>query len=271
MYKMNDLKEDVFKIIKKAGESVLSYYESDYEVVVKKNDTPVTQADIDSNKIIIKGLEKFENYGVLSEELTDDKIRLDKEFVWIIDPMDGTKDFIEKTGDFTIMIGLVKNGDPIFGAIYKPVDDILYYGIKGEGAFIKKGNEEPKALKVSKIDKIADFKILTSRFHLSDLEKDFADKFKIKDFVPRGSSIKVCNIAEGKAEVNFNPSNKTWEWDVCASDIILSEAGGKLTDMNGDKIIYNKDNPRNENGYIATNGLTHKQVVKEVKKINEKN
>lgn len=265
---MKDIKqilEHVIKTIKQAGEAAMFYYEKDYEIKDKGGDSPVTDADLASEKVILEEIKKYD-FGILSEETTDDKKRLGKERVWLIDPMDGTKDFIDKTGEFTIMIGLVENGKSILGAVYQPVEDILYFAVQGQGAFKQVGKRKPEMIKVSKQDSMSEISMLSSRFHRSDLEIEIAEKNKIKKFITCGSAgLKICKIAEGVADLNVNPSNKTWEWDMCAADIILSEAGGKLSDISGNNFKYNKKNPRNLNGYVASNGLICEELNKCIK------
>ena len=251
---------EIIGIIKKAGTEALSLYTQEYEIKHKGPDSPVTQADIESNNLIMARLQKF-NYGILSEETIDDGSRLQERRVWIVDPLDGTSDFIDKTGEFTIMIGLVEQGRPILGAVYQPVMDTLYYGIKGGGSFSRIGDEESVALRVSAETDLGKFTMLSSRFHRSELEISFAKKLGINNFITRGSSLKICQIAAGQGELNFNPSNMTWEHDICAADIILSEAGGRLTDMDGRIFTYNKSNPRNERGYVASNGAVHEAII----------
>jgi len=263
--------EDVIAVIKEAGRTVLSFYNSgDYEVKYKSAHNPVTRADLESNRIILAGLEKY-GYGLLSEETADDGSRLKKSRVWIVDPLDGTRDFIEKTGEFTVMIGLVENGKPVLGVVYRPAGSVLYYATKHGGAFRRTGEGGAVRLKVSTKTDLSKFAMLSSRFHRSKAEIKFAARFGIKDFIDRGSSLKICQIAAGEGELNFNPSDKTFEWDICAADIILSEAGGRLTDANGQEFSYNKKDPGNKSGYAASNGVKHDFIISSLKELLKKN
>lgn len=189
----------------------------------------------------------------------------------MIDPLDGTKDFIQQTGEFTIMAGLVQidkgnNYLPVLGVICRPVADTLYFAVKGQGAYKMENGEIINRIKVSPETKGRNLVMLTSRNHTSELERQVAINMGIAKIISLGSSLKACQVAEGKGHVNFNPSAKTWEWDVCASDIIISEAGGKFTDCQGNTITYNKKDPRNKQGYLATNGLLHEEVAEKIKK-----
>jgi len=264
-----EILEKVIITAKKAGQVALSFYNSDYEIKDKGGDSPLTQADLEANKIILESLSDF-GFGILSEEKEDSSERLEKDRAWIIDPLDGTKDFINKTGEFSIMIGLVekvgKVFEPVLGVVYLPAQDLFYYASKGRGAFKKEGGKNEERIGVSHKDNFSDFKMVGSRFHSSDLEEELFQKLGFKNRVPCGSvGVKVCKIAEGGAELNLNSSDKTWEWDVCAPDAILREAGGIITDLDGNHFSYNKKDPRNLKGYIASNGLAHQRLIKEIK------
>lgn len=269
MQDIHKLFEEVLPIITQAGEKILSYYGQVEDMKTKGEDSPVTRADLESNKILIKGLQKF-GYPILSEESSDDKSRLVTERVWIIDPLDGTKDFLQETGEFTVMVGLVDKNEkgkhrPVLGVVYQPVSKIFYCAIKGGGAWARHEEIKPRRLRVSTEDNWSNVTLLTSRHHSTDLEKEIANKLNIPNIATYGSSLKACLIAEQKGHINLNPAPFTWEWDVCASDIIIHEAGGRFTDSQGEKIMYNKDNPKNEKGYLASSGTLHDAILEQIK------
>lgn len=258
--KDKEILNQVLNVIKQAGEEVMSFYNKDYQIKDKGNDSPVTEADLASEKIILKGLSKHD-YGVLSEETEDDKARLKKERVWIIDPLDGTKDFINKTGDFTIMIALVEKSRPILGVVYQPAKDILYYAIEGKGAYGQIKDQGAKKINVSKVSDVSKARFLGSRFHKSEMETRVAKEFNITRIIPCGSiGLKAVLIASDRADINLNPSNHPQEYDICAADIILHEAGGRLTDLKGKRYKYNQDDPH-IHGYVASNGIIHDQII----------
>jgi 3'(2'), 5'-bisphosphate nucleotidase len=266
----NDLLQIAIKVSKKAGQTILDFYGKEYKLKYKKDNSPLTSADLASNKIIISILRKTQ-IPILSEEDEDKKNtqRFGSDYVWIVDPLDGTKDFINQTGEFTVMIALVekqknKKYRPILGIIYKPLDDDLYYALENKSAWLKHGIEKTQQIKVSQKTKNDFLTMLTSRSHSTDLEKEIAIKFNVKKTIAKGSSLKACFVAEGEGEFNFNPSSKTQEWDVCASDIIIHEAGGKFTDTKGNLINYNKKNTANKNGYLVSNGLIHDDIIFEI-------
>jgi len=267
---LNILLAKVIGITKQAGEKVLSFYGQDLVVQNKNNNenTPVTKADLASNEIIIKELRKF-NLPILSEEGVDDADRFDSDLVWIVDPLDGTKDFIQETGEFTIMIGLVeKQADrtyrPVLGVIYRPVTKEIYYALENGGAWLLGGDNKLQKLKVSEEKTSANMQMLTSRNHATDLENNVAEKLGISKIKTYGSSLKACLIADKEGHLNFNPVPFTWEWDVCASDIIIYEAGGKFTDTRGELFNYNKKDPKNRNGYLASSGSVHDEIIKNI-------
>ena len=143
MEKSNELKIAI-EIAKEAGELLLQYYDTELSIETKENNTPVSNADLATNDFILKKLREHFPYSILSEESVDDNNRLGKEFVWLVDPLDGTKDFIEKTGEFTVVIGLVQNNQLIMGVVYRPTTKELYYAQKGKGAFMEVGGIEKR-------------------------------------------------------------------------------------------------------------------------------
>ena len=254
------------KAVKNAGAAILDIYEKNYETSTKKDDSPITEADLKSNEIIKEILSKTEHH-ILSEEDKDDHTRLSKETIWIVDPLDGTSDFIDKTGEFTVMIALVKNKLPILGVIAWPTENTIFAAQKDQGAF-RYSDGEWRKISVTKVTELSNCRAVGSRHHLSEKEKKFIEKLKIQNFTSIGSSLKVGKISSGEAEAYITTTNKMKEWDSAASHCIISEAGGKMTDMNGDEITYNNEIVNHQNGILVTNGLIHNKIVEEFKKLN---
>ncbi|MGH1567002.1 MAG: 3'(2'),5'-bisphosphate nucleotidase CysQ family protein [Nitrosopumilus sp.] len=250
---------------KEAGNAIMEIYHGKFETSKKNDDSPITDADIKSNEII-KGILSQTKHVILSEEDKDDQSRLSKNIVWIVDPLDGTSDFIDKTGEFTVMIALIKDKKPILGVIGWPTEKTLFVAQKGSGAFRFSG-EEWKKITVTNIEDLSKCRAVGSRHHLSDKEKSFIKKLGIKDFTSVGSSLKVGMISSGEAEAYITTTNKMKEWDSAASYCIISEAGGKMTDMMGNDITYNNKDVYHQNGILATNRLIHENIVKEFKKL----
>jgi len=248
-----------------AGNKILEIYQSDYEISTKNDDSPITDADLRSNEVIKKILSQAE-HDILSEEDKDDLARLSQEMIWIIDPLDGTSDFIDKTGEFTVMIALIKNKKPILGVIGWPTEKTLFVAQKGRGAF-RFSNDQWSKISVTKISDIPKCRTVGSRHHLSDKEKSFIEKLGIEDFTSIGSSLKVGKISSGEAEAYITTTNKMKEWDSAASYCIISEAGGKMTDMSGNDLTYNNEDVYHQNGILVTNGLIHDKIVEEFKKL----
>ena len=253
------------KAAKEAGDAILEIYQRDFDAHTKKDNSPITEGDLKSNEIIKKILSETEHM-ILSEEEDDDLSRLSENMIWIVDPLDGTSDFIDKTGEFTIMIALIKNKKPVLGVIGWPTEKTFFVAQKGSGAF-RYSNDEWHKISVTSISELSKCRTVGSRHHLSDREKFFIKKLGIEDFTSIGSSLKVGKISSGEAEAYITTTNKMKEWDSAASYCIISEAGGKMTDMLGNDITYNNKNVFHQNGILVTNGLIHNKIVEEFKKL----
>ncbi len=235
----------IIKIARKAGAKILEiYHNKELSKVVdhKADDSPLTLADKASNKIIIEGLEALDtNYSILSEEEVHAPFEHRKKWstFWLVDPLDGTKEFINRNGEFTVNIALIENGKPILGVIYVPVTDTMYWGDKN-GAYLKQGNEETQLLCVNNSTgkRIA----VRSKSHAVPEEEAVLKKYNVTDSISVGSSLKFCMVAEGKADVYYR-HGPTMEWDIGAGQAILEAAGGKVFIETSDKPFrYNKEN-----------------------------
>ena len=236
-----------------AKEKIMEIYSSDFDVEIKSDNSPVTLADKKADLIIQKYLkEKFPNTAFLTEESDDDLSRLDNDLVWIIDPVDGTKDFVARDGEFTTNIALAYKHDLVVGVVLIPATGEIYYATKDGGAFYENGKIKEK-MHVS--NKKKDITCFISVFHFNE-EEDKVIK-EHSDIIAKtkklGSSIKVCEIAHGSGEVTFRFTPNTKEWDTAACQIILEEAGGIMVEPNGNRLMYNRKDVYNHNGYIAAN------------------
>ena len=250
--------------IEKAGEKILEVYETDFSTEKKDDDSPITQADIESNKILKDVLGKT-GITILSEEDTDDKKRLLDDKIWIIDPLDGTTDFVNRTGEFTIMVGLVEKHKSILGLIYWPIKKKMYLAESGKGAF--RHDEEWEKIETTMMSEMQNCHALVSRHHLSEKEKKLLDEMEIAVVTSIGSSLKVTEIASGDAEIYLTTTSKMKQWDTCASNCIISEAGGKMTDMSGNDLVYNTEIVNHENGIFVTNGLIHQDALNAISRL----
>ena len=242
-----------------AGKAVMKLYDYPISSTLKNDNEPVTEADIKSNEIIQKIISVFD-YPVLSEESRDVASRFDSKKIWIIDPLDGTTDYIKKTGEFTIMISLVEGNRPILGVIYWPIKDTLYLAQKDQGAF-QSSNGNWSKLSVSNVSELTKCRVVGSRYHISVQEQNLLKHLNVSQFTSKGSSLKVVDVSSGNADLYFTMTNKIKQWDTCASYCLITEAGGKMTDMFGNDLEYNAEKLNHENGLLVSNGLIHNGVI----------
>jgi len=260
-------------IARKAGALILEYYAKEIiaeeKLGVDNFYEPVTEADRMASRLIVDALsEAFPDDAVLSEEEKDDPLaRLTKKRAWIIDPIDGTAGFVQKDGDFAVHIGLAEGGEPVAGIVYLPNFDVMYFASKGSGTFVVRDGETIK-LSVSKKDRFAQMKLAVTRHHWSNRMNRVIKEFGFRNHCRRGSvGLKIGLIAEGKCDIYIHLSPRTKLWDICAPQIILEEAGGKLTDIFGSRARYDIEDLQNHNGILASNGVAHDEAVKRLRPI----
>lgn len=237
-----------------AREKILEIYHNGFDVEIKEDNSPVTLADKTADKMIKEYLSKrFPTYAFLTEESEDNKSRLSNDFVWIVDPVDGTKDFVAKDDEFTTNIALSYKHELVVGVVVAPARNELYFASKGNGAFYQKLGQNPVKIHVN--DKISDLTLLISVFHFTEEEKAIIERHKdvLTHVEKKGSSLKPCLIAHGKAEITLRSSPNTKEWDTAACEIIVEEAGGIFVEPDGMKIKYNREDVYNRKGYIVAN------------------
>ena len=247
------------KAVIEAGKAVMKLYDYPISSTLKNDNEPVTEADIKSNEIIQKIISVFD-YPILSEESRDAASRFDSKKIWIIDPLDGTTDYIKKTGEFTIMISLVEGNRPILGVIYWPIKDTLYLAQKDQGAFQSSSGNWSK-LSVSNVSELTKCRVVGSRYHISVQEQNLLKHLNVSQFTSKGSSLKVVDVSSGNADLYFTMTNKIKQWDTCASYCLITEAGGKMTDMFGNDLEYKAEKLNHENGLLVSNGLIHNDVI----------
>ena len=246
---MYDIDINVIKdIAKRAGDEVMKIYNSDFKVEFKDDKSPLTLADTKSNEIICNSLQElYPDIPILSEENSQIpyKVRKNWKRYWCIDPIDGTKEFIKKNGEFTINIALIEDKKPIIGVVYAPALDLLYSAKRGDGAF---KNAKRLPLEINK-NPTKLLRIVASKSHLSKETQDFIDKLakeKHIEQVSKGSSLKLCMIAEGSADI-YPRLAPTMEWDTAAADAIVRESGAMTYRLNinldiDGALLYNKEN-----------------------------
>ncbi len=242
--------DDIKEIAMRAGEAILDVYGAEFSVDMKEDKSPLTEADRRSNDVIIAALlEKFPQIPVISEETktVDYAQRKDWELFWLIDPLDGTKEFIKRNGEFTVNIALIKNGKPVLGVVYQPIGEHLYWSKAGDGAWKSTDNGAPRHLEGGQHYLAKDeVHVVASRSHLTDEVKQFVSDLeqsgKTVHFLSAGSSLKLCLVAEGKADV-YPRLGPTMEWDTGAAHAIALESGRQVNQHDsGEPLLYNKEN-----------------------------
>ena len=257
---MSDLLKNIISVSIEAGKAILEIYNTSYNVEYKADNSPLTDADKKSNDVICTYLKKnFPKTPLLSEEGTHITYETRRQWpkFWLIDPLDGTKEFIKRNGEFTVNIALIENSHPVLGVIYLPVKDELYYGAEGLGAFkvtnastYKAGEMKTAAKKLPLKPKVEGVvKVVVSRSHFSTETQAFIDQLKNEyetvETVPAGSSLKLCLVAEGTADV-YPRLAPTMEWDIGAGQAIVEASGGKVYSHDSNKTVtYNKKDLRN--------------------------
>ncbi len=253
----------ILDAIKDAGNQIMEIYRSEITVETKKDNSPVTQADLLANNILTKYLTPT-GISILSEESEDTSSRENEDYVWILDPIDGTKGFINRDGEFAIQVGLAYRGEPVLGAVYSPARDKLYYAVKDKGAFLIEGGEEKK-LNVSYKEDFNNAHLFMSKNHVTPEMIEFAKELGFKEVGHCGGiGVKFGLIAEGVSDLDFKLGGYCSEWDLCAPQIILEEAGGFVYDTYGNPLRYNTEHTKISNGYIATTIKNKEEILKHI-------
>src|SRR5579872_3470493 len=237
-----------------AGEILLRYYGTHYEIGSKGKNNPVTIADTEADSAIKAILtHAFSDYGWLSEETVDNDDRLSKQRVWIVDPLDGTKEFINKVPEFCVAIGLSDNGEPVVGVSYNPITNEMFWSARGMGCHL--GDHR---VHVTKTAALKGASVLASRSETTRGEWEVFQGMLVA--VPTGSvAYKLAMVAGGKADATFTRSPKN-EWDIASGAALIIEAGGKMTDIDGHPMTFNKKVTKCA-GLIASNGILHDQLM----------
>jgi len=245
----------------RAGAILLKHYAKTTSVIWKGKNDPVTAADLEVSRFIVEELQRrFPDDAILSEEERDDLKRLAIPRVWVVDPMDGTKEFIARRGEFAVMIGLAVEGEARLGVVYQPTEDKLYSGEIGSGAFLTQGGST-QPLSVSPENDLSQATMAISRSHLSSNTETIRKLLGIEQTIQTGSiGIKVGLLCEGRAQV-YVQGRGTSLWDTCGPEAVLRAAGGRMTDVSGHSFRYDVEEVRNLGGVIATNGVLHDTVV----------
>jgi 3'(2'), 5'-bisphosphate nucleotidase len=236
--------EQICEIAKAAGAAIMEVYERGFNVEAKGDDSPLTCADRASHCIIADGLRRgWPDIPILSEEGREAPYAERRQWkrFWLVDPLDGTKEFIKRNGEFTVNIALVEEGDPVLGVVYVPAQNKLYAGIRGAGAWMENGVGERAAIAVRQPDPERGLTVVMSRSHPSPELETYLKSIQVAEAIEVGSSLKLCAVAEGRADL-YPRLGPTMEWDTAAGQAVVESAGGKVTDLEGSNVKYNKEN-----------------------------
>jgi 3'(2'), 5'-bisphosphate nucleotidase len=240
-YKIENLLNKIVHISEHAGHKIMEVYSREFDITHKEDNTPLTEADMAAHNLIVSELKALTpNLPILSEESTKkpfaERSKWDR--YWLVDPLDGTREFIKRNGEFTVNIALIDMQHPVLGVIYVPVTGVCYLAQKGNGAYKSEPNGDPVQIHTRKTP--SDVKlVMGSRSHRGDSLNQFLNKIGSHEIICRGSSLKSCIIAEGNADI-YPRLGPTSEWDTAAAQCIVEEAGGMITDTQMSALCYNQ-------------------------------
>jgi 3'(2'), 5'-bisphosphate nucleotidase len=251
------------ELARQAGVAIMEVYATDFSVAYKGENDPVTDADKRGNELIVKGLQKaFPDDIIVAEESEKPDDTQTGNRIWYVDPVDGTKEFIAKNGEFSVMIGLAVNGQAKVGVVFRPDGDVLYAGVVGQEAWMET-NGERTPLAVTVPEPSAAITLTVSRSHRNPMLEKIGRDIGVGKEVPSGSvGLKIGLIARGVADVYMEPGPYTKLWDGCGPEAILRAAGGQFTNVLGEQLHYGLTQLKNTHGLVATNGAYHEKVIK---------
>jgi 3'(2'), 5'-bisphosphate nucleotidase len=251
-----------------AGRILMDIYAKDFAVAYKSKNDPVTEADQLANTYIVRELRaRFPDDGIVAEESADIGDALKKSRCWFVDPLDGTKEFIAKNGEFSVMLGLAIDGRSQLGVVYQPGKDKLYRGVVGGGAFLEEGGTA-RQLSVSDKADPSQLRLVVSRSHRPDSIEQLMQRLGATEEMPSGSvGIKVGLIAEQAADLYVHVSDKSSLWDACAPEAILEAAGGRFVHVDGSRVEYRAAEMGNKKGILACNLASYDKVLPAVREV----
>lgn len=271
---MTDLRHELqtaVALAEQASEVVLRMRKT-AKVHSKAGGEPVTEADLAANVILMEGLARaFPADAILSEETESDPSRLDASRVWILDPIDGTREFIGGTDDFAVQIGLAIDGEAVLGVVHQCARDRLFVASRGGGAWLERPNTQGRPrtrLHVSRETDPRAMRMTVSRWYKSKKQNALRERVRPKEIVPAGGvGIKVALVAMGKADLYLHPSSSMSEWDTCAPGVVVGEAGGVITDLFGKPLRYNAPVPVHPRGLIAANPAAQQRILADIEDV----
>ncbi|WP_025321932.1 3'(2'),5'-bisphosphate nucleotidase CysQ [Deferrisoma camini] len=237
----------LLELAEAAAAEILRIYEGDIQVEEKGDRSPLTEADRAAHRVIAEGLARaFPDVPVLSEEGREIPYATRRAWsrFWLVDPLDGTKEFIKRNGEFTVNIALVEGGRPVLGVIHVPVQGRVYWGDVASGAWTRQAGGEPRPIRVRRPDPARGLVVVQSRSHPSPETEAYLKGLPVAESIAAGSSLKLCAVAEGRADL-YPRLGPTMEWDTAAGQAIVEAAGGRVETLDGEPLRYNKPDLRN--------------------------
>jgi 3'(2'), 5'-bisphosphate nucleotidase len=239
MRDLRGLAESLLPIVARAGDAIMRIYEGGFTVQQKDDDSPLTAADLESQRIILDGLTRLTpDIPILSEESAAAPWAQRRTWteLWVVDPLDGTREFVKRNGEFTVNVALVTNHEPVLGVVTAPAQGLVFWGASGVGAFTEHRGAARTAIHTSSPQR--PLRVVGSRSHLSPQTAEYLDRVAEHSLTGVGSSLKFCLLAEGKADLypRFGPTS---EWDTAAGQALLEAAGGHVTRLDGHRLRYN--------------------------------
>ncbi len=257
---LKQIEEFCCNVAVKAGEKIMEIYADEAafaNVQYKADNSPLTMADTAANAIIVEALAaEYPDFAILSEEGKDDLARLNNPYCFVVDPLDGTKEFVKRNGQFTVNIALAHNHKTVMGVIYVPATEDLYYASKGGGSFYTDADGANRKIQVSPETDLSKVRLVMSGSHGCAEMEALIEKYQFKNFIRMGSSLKGCLVAKGEAELYYR-HNPTMEWDTAAMQCIVEEAGATFKQMDGSEMLYNRENSLNDKGFYIVNSLAN--------------
>jgi 3'(2'), 5'-bisphosphate nucleotidase len=256
------------ELARQAGRILMEIYAHDFAVRYKGKNDPVTEADQLANNYLVSELRRlFPDDGIVAEESPDQSDALSKSRCWFVDPLDGTKEFIAKNGEFSVMLGLSIEGQSVLGAVYQPALDKLYLGVLGQGARLEHVGRS-RSLSVSDKRDPSTLKLVVSRSHRPSSIEQIMQRLGTQQEMPSGSvGVKVGLIAEQLADLYVHVSDKSSLWDACGPEAILHAAGGRFVHVDGTPISYRSAQMQNTKGILATNQASYAAVLDVVQSV----
>lgn len=259
----NNYLATILGIARDAGAAILQVYATDFDVVKKSDASPLTQADLAAHQIIVAALSELTpDIPILSEEseAIPYATRNTWQTYWLIDPLDGTREFVKRNGEFTVNIALIHQHIPVLGVVYAPVQDLLYFAVKGHGAYKQLGSDSAQQIHAKPLD-LKQPVVAGSRSHTDQNMQRFMHNLEQSSgvtpkLISMGSSLKICLVAEGLADV-YPRLGPTSEWDTAAAHCILNEAGGDILDVAGSSLRYNHKNSLLNPSFFAKSSTQH--------------